>query len=64
VDIFIGLKNNKLHRDDDLPAVVYVGGTQEWYKNGQLHRDNLPAIIYSSGYKYWYKYGICYHISK
>lgn len=52
-------KDGKLHRDDDLPAVVYSNGTSEWYKNGLLHRDgDLPAIIWASGTKEWYKNGL------
>src|SRR5271170_6044899 len=39
---------NKLHRDNDLPAIIYANGTQWWYQRGVYHRDNdLPAIIYS-----------------
>lgn len=49
-------RNNQLHRDNDLPAIVYFTGTQCWYQNGQLQRDNdLPAAIFSDGAQYWYK---------
>jgi antitoxin component YwqK of YwqJK toxin-antitoxin module len=45
-------KNDKLHRDNDMPAMIIHNGTQEWYQNGQLHRDNdLPAVIYSLPHK-------------
>ena len=38
-------KNGKLHRDNDLPAVIYADGTQYWYQNGKFHRDNdLPLL--------------------
>lgn len=38
-------KNGKLHRDNDLPAVI-DGVNKKWYKYGKLHRDNdLPAVI-------------------
>jgi antitoxin component YwqK of YwqJK toxin-antitoxin module len=51
-------KNNKLHSEYDLPAVIYTDGTQYWYKNGKLHRENdLPAKIYSNGSMEWYKNG-------
>ena len=47
--------NNKLHRDNGLPAVEYADGTKRWYLNGKLHRDNgLPAIEYADGSKSWY----------
>jgi hypothetical protein len=48
-------KNGKLHRDNDLPAIIWASGNLEWYKNGKLHRDNdLPAII-QDGSLFWYK---------
>jgi hypothetical protein len=37
--------DNKKHREDDLPAQIYVNGTKKWYFNDFLHRENkLPAI--------------------
>jgi len=51
-------QNGKIHRDNDLPAIIYYDGTQEWFQNGELNRDNdLPALIYSYGTKVWYKNG-------
>ena len=29
-------KNNKLHSDNDQPAIIYSGGTQTWYQHGKL----------------------------
>lgn len=53
------LKNNVIHRDDDLPAREYPDGGV-WYKNGEIHRDgDLPASI-SSGNKSWYKNNLCH----
>ena len=50
-------QNGKLHRDDDLPAVI-CGIGQEWYQNGLRHRDNdLPAVICADGTKKWYLNG-------
>jgi len=52
-------KNNKLHRDNDLPAIIYENGEQRWYKNGFLHRDNdLASVICPYGYQGWYKNGV------
>jgi hypothetical protein len=49
-------KNNLIHRDNDLPAIIHSDGTQIWYQNGLKHRDNdLPAIIYSDGSQCWYQ---------
>jgi hypothetical protein len=51
-------KEGKLHRDGDLPAVIYDDGDQFWYKEGKLHRDgDLPAVIYDDGDQHWYKEG-------
>ena len=37
---------NRLHRENDLPAIIQANGTQEWWLNGQRHRENdLPAVI-------------------
>ena len=45
------------HRDpkSDLPAIEYINGTKNWYKNGELHRENgLPAIQNPDGQNYWF----------
>jgi hypothetical protein len=60
-DQFWCKNGNIKHRDNDLPAVIYSDGTQEWYKNGKRHRDNdLPAAIFRSEYQYWYQNGLQY----
>lgn len=46
------------HRDNDLPALVWVFGAYEWYLNGRRHRDkDLPAVSLSNGTYCWYKHG-------
>jgi len=48
-------KNNQLHRDDDLPAIILTDNTRYWYQNGMIHRENdKPAVIYSDGTKKWF----------
>ncbi|HMC00637.1 MAG TPA: hypothetical protein VKN14_06335 [Flavobacteriaceae bacterium] len=48
----------KIHRENDLPAVICSNGTKQWYKDNKLHRDNdNPAIIFPNGTKYWYNQG-------
>jgi len=48
-------RNNELHRDDDLPAVIWLSGRKEWYQNGELHRKNdQPAVYVDDFYKAWY----------
>jgi hypothetical protein len=50
-------KAGELHRDNDLPAIVYTNGSQQWYQNDYLHRDNdKPAIITRFGDNYWYQH--------
>lgn len=52
-------KDGELHRDGDLPAVIYADGTRCWWKNGKRHRDNdLPAIICVNGDRGWFKNGL------
>ena len=49
-------KEGKLHRDGDLPAIIYANGSQRWYKEDKLYRDgDLPAIIWADGTQYWHK---------
>ncbi len=48
-------KNDKRHRDNDLPACECTNGRKMWYVNGECHRDNdLPACEYSNGARFWY----------
>jgi hypothetical protein len=51
-------KNGQIHRDNDLPAVVWENGAKQWLQNSLLHRDNdLPAVVWENGAKYWYQNG-------
>ena len=48
---------NKIHREDDKPAIENHGGNKGWYINGKLHRDNdKPAIVTYDGDQYWYQH--------
>ena len=48
----------KLHRDNDLPAVIGVSDLHVWYQNGYRCRDNdLPARIWSDGLCEWWTNG-------
>ena len=43
-------RNYRLHRDGDLPAVIWDRGEQSWYRDGDLHRDgDKPARTYPDG---------------
>ena len=47
--------------DEDPPTRIYPNGTQEWYRDGELHRDgDLPAVIHPDGSQEWYRNGIHY----
>ncbi len=51
-------KDGKLHRDGDLPAIIYPDGRKKWCKDGVLHRDgDLPAIVYPDSSRLWYRRG-------
>ena len=51
-------KDGKLHRDDDLPARVFVtDGRKEWYIHGKLHRDGDKPAIVEGFNQAWFKYG-------
>jgi hypothetical protein len=47
--------NNKLHRENDLPAIEWEDGSKIWAINNQIHRNNNnPAIIWSFGKSEYY----------
>ena len=56
-------KYGKVHRDKDLPAVVWCDNhnneyTQEWFRNGEAHRDgDMPALTTKYGTQMWHKHG-------
>ena len=51
-------EDNKLHREDG-PAIIYIGGVEEWYRNGKLHREDGPALIANNGKtQEWYRNGM------
>ena len=53
-------KNNEIHRDGDIPALIWKSGARAWYKNGQCHRDNdKPSTIFPDGRMFWYENNIC-----
>ena len=46
--------SNEIHRDGDLPAMLYTDGTKVYYQHGQIHRlGDLPAIETSANKEYW-----------
>jgi hypothetical protein len=48
----------KLHRGNDLPAVINTTGDRSWMLYGKWHRENdLPAVIRGNGARYWYYQG-------
>jgi hypothetical protein len=52
---FVG---NQIHRENDLPAIIYQAVGSFWFKNNKPHRDNdLPAVIFLNGTKEWHYLG-------
>jgi len=48
-------KADQLHRENDLPAVIWKNGTKAWWVNGKQHRDNdQPAAICWNGTNVWF----------
>ena len=44
----------KLHRNHDLPAIIWLDGSLSWHRHGMLHRNNGPAVVRKSGALFWY----------
>jgi hypothetical protein len=58
-------KDNKFHRDNDLPAIEFADGHKEWYIDGIKHRHtDLPSIVYGDGFMIWMKNGIVHRDTK
>ena len=49
----------QLHREEG-PAVVYSGGSCEWWQNGLRHRIDGSAVEWYDGYKEWWLNGVPY----
>ena len=49
----------QLHREDG-PAVVYSGGSCEWWQNGLRHRIDGSAVEWYDGHKEWWINGVPY----
>ena len=52
-----------LHHEN-APAVVWPGGTKEWYQTGLRHRTDGPAVEWSGGYKEYWVDGSYYYESE
>jgi hypothetical protein len=56
VDIYGNIfyyKDDQLHSEKDLPAIIYTNETKCWYLNGERHRLSGPAKITAKGAE-WY----------
>lgn len=53
-------ENGLVHRDNDLPAIVYDDGTHEWYRYGKLHRDGGRPAIIAYDELGWFRHGVPY----
>jgi hypothetical protein len=55
---FAWYKDGVLHRDGDLPAIIFDNGQMEWYNNGRPHRDgDKPAVMDTKGNMSWVVHG-------
>ena len=57
----IHLKEGKLHREGDLPAIEYVNGDKRYLVNGFKHRENKPAVEKANGDYIYYVQGKCHN---
>ena len=57
IDMYDGkIEWYNVHRDGDLPAIIFQSGTMYWLKNGKFHREgDEPTIIWNYGKKSWWK---------
>lgn len=61
-DTIFFYKDDKLHRDDDKPAII-TNNNKYYFTDNRLNRDNdKPAVIYSNGRLEYYKDGNLYKI--
>ena len=51
-------KNGKIHRENDLPAIIHNNGIKIWYLNGVRYRINGPAWTHPYGSEEYWKNGI------
>ena len=47
--------HSKIHRDNDLPAIIFANGDQCWCIHGKIHRYNGPAVVCINGELQWYQ---------
>jgi hypothetical protein len=36
---------------------ILADGTEEWHRDGRLHRENGPAVIFRNGRQQWWRHG-------
>lgn len=59
-----GVNQDQLHRDGDLPAIIWGVKTREWYQFGKKHRDgDRPAYIGIGGTCAWYCHGQLHRVN-
>ena len=51
-------EDGEIHRENDMPAIIFINGDKYWCKNGLNHRDrDLPTKIFADDSRIWYKNG-------
>ena len=56
-------QEGELHREGDLPAVIYEDGSQFWLQNGKFHRDEDQPAVVTSTTQAWFKDNFRHRIS-
>jgi hypothetical protein len=57
-DIAAWHSHGKLHRDNDLPAVIVNFKCKRWYQYDKLHREGgQPAVLTFNGGAQWWEHG-------
>jgi hypothetical protein len=49
---------DKNHRDDDKPAIIYLGDCCSWYQFGMQHRDNDQPAQIGDNTKEWFQFNV------
>lgn len=50
----VWLRDGKIHRDGDEPAIIYGSGKKEWCVDDKTHREDGPAVINEDGTQEWW----------
>jgi hypothetical protein len=59
------VKDGVIHRDNDLPAIIFADGIKVWMQNGEITQKTVrPSVMYPDGYEEYHISGFKYHHSR